>query len=140
MPQKSKYQKCQSAVTDVISDFKRDFVPRFTSCRSTDVDIPQVVIGRPSWATSSSHDYCSMSVTEESVERVHTLPLKAMLDWKYDGDQTQRLHVTLNVTQDGDVRVEEEIIGDVPVSYSRFLLCFPRSLRGFAKLKKFKKN
>ena len=47
-----------------------------------------------------------MSVTEEVVDSVNVLPLRAMLDWKYDNSQLQHLRVTLNVTRGGQVEVD----------------------------------
>ena len=50
-----------------------------------------------------------MSVTKDVVDSVNVLPLRAMLDWKYDKSQLQQLRVTLNVTRGGQVEVDNTL-------------------------------
>ena len=87
-------------------------------CRKDGQPIPQMVIGRPLWGSSLGVPFSSIEVPDAMAEgRLNRIPIKAKLDGKYDGQQTQLFSLSLQVISNDNASLQMETLYKVPVSF-----------------------
>ena len=95
----------------------------YSSCRSTGVAIPQIVIGShlkssPGVVSGDdanvSENFCTIELKADNTMERFEVPLRAKIDGKFDGTQNRVIFLSLSTT--GDQISRQSVAAYIPVS------------------------